>query len=390
MHQLIEIELTNPIESDSDAYCGTLDFKNGDLFDIELVNLMLSDPDVYSNTLDFRNDYLFDFRKFTLSEFRNTNRFDVNNVNSCVNGTTILNLLYQLHIGCDKEDEDIASQSNRLCLEKYIITLLTHPDIDFTIASNAMILTAVIVDLYGDVVLIKNETLDKLFAYHKLDPNIVIQWDLICRVLKLIDWARRRFKIISDRIEMLIKYGADVNFNANSTNVTEQPYYISKDSRRIFDIIVLHTTHFYHLGHVARYALSGNITVRSKILDNILKDGKIWSFQYLDKDSYKKIQAFEKWISNIKKYNLNIREARECFSLPIKHFDITMHIGENRVIKKICIFRQNLECLTLKPITTPAYKFYHIAIFILFLMRNQHLTALTCDVLRHIATLVFS
>lgn len=376
------------MRSDPHVYCDALYFEDDDLFDIELANLMLSDPDVYYNTLDFRNDHLFDFRKFTLSEFQNTNLFDVNNVNSCVNGTTILNLLYQLHIGCDKED--IARQSNRLRLEKYIVTLLTHPDIDFTIASNAMILTAVIVDLYGDVVLIKNETLDKLLAYHKLDPNTVTQWDLICRVLNQIDWTRKRFKIISGRIEMLIKYGADVNFNAKYMNVTGQPYYISKGSRRIFDIIVSHTIHFYHLGDVARYILSGNVAVRSEIFDNILEDGKIWSFQYLDKDSYKKIQAFEKWISNIKKYNLNIHETRECFSLPIKYFDITTHIGENRLIKKICIFRQNLECLTLKPITTPAYKFYHIAIFILFLMRNQYLTVLTCDVLRHIATLVFS
>lgn len=284
------------------------------------------------------------------------------------------------------ECDTVAARNN---IRANIILLLKHPEMDFTIQQNLEVLREVIKRTGIAYWEIGNDDIIEILTLHNLNPDVIMGESSIG--ILLIHQSRLYFdENETCIISAFIERGANVELELDPTNLQNQPYFRTAHlCTRIRDVVISRTTNFYKLGEMIK---SQDLSERGlRVIDGIAKHGKMPSLKYLSAEDYEKIQAFEGWIRNIRKLNLTIQEMREHFSVPIQNFQILNFCPIiDQKVRNMCLFRQNLECLTQSTVATPAYKYYHVAIIILFLIHNRHLTVLTCDVLRHIATLVFS
>jgi len=139
-----------------------------------------------------------------------------------------------------------------------------------------------------------------------------------------------------------------------------------------------------------RYYGSVDIQKIRKVFEHILLHGKISSLQNLSETDYKNIRVYENWLKTIRTQDTSIENMRLYYDLPIRCIKLSDNNEVSETVRKMCIYRQNLEYLTKSVVTVPAYKFYDIAIIILFLMNNPRLIVLPKDMLRKIATFVFN
>lgn len=251
--------------------------------------------------------------------------------------------------------------------------LLTHDDIDYSIEQNKCVLKKAI--LPGGPFSVDDPTCDKILTKYNLNPDTVFGGNSISELV-------HSMRTSAERVITFHKHGA----NPDLHTALGPPYFFAR-KREILDAIVERTAHFDGLGDAVNEHHS-NVT---KIFTSILRYGKISAFEYLDKNK-ENIKSFESWIKSIRNNgNLDIQTMRIYFNTPIQRFSIIdYNKNVNDIVRKMVLFKCNLECLAQSTITVPAYKYYDVAIIILFFMRNQYLTVLTCDVLRYIAVLVFS
>lgn len=262
-----------------------------------------------------------------------------------------------------------------------IVMLFSHSDIDFTIESNVSTLSLFMIE--NDDICLGCEILDKILERHRLNPDFIVGENSVNKCLKLRSESGIYEDDIFNRVTILIKHGADVNFGADKHNIHRLPYMYADFSEKLFQLILSHTNKFYCLEYVFHF-LDDHYS--KKIFEHILRYGKISSLKYLGLTDTAKIKAYSRRLKNISGSN-----ALEYYDTLANYFEITTHgIEINRILRKLCVFKRNVECLVRKPINVPAYQFYDIAITFLFLINHQHLTVLTSDILRHIALFVFS
>jgi hypothetical protein len=127
-----------------------------------------------------------------------------------------------------------------------------------------------------------------------------------------------------------------------------------------------------------------------QVFNHILQYGKMSSLQYLYKTEYENIKAYNNWLKTIKTQDLDIETMRTYYEIPIRCIKLVNDDDIDKIIRQMCIYRHNLEGLTKTIVTVPAYRFYDIAIIILFLMNNPRLIILPRDMLRKIAAFVFN
>jgi len=316
------------------------------------------------------------------------------NINSLVNGKTIVAMIYDLR----EFDIRILSMFNNTKiiydnLRTNINKLLSHPDIDFSEVANKKVLKLMMIVSHSEHLYMNSETLDKILEHHKLNPDDICGRNSIA---ELLSYRLQKTDTI-EKIKIFIKNGANIELNCDTSYCYAQPYAIAKRHPIMFNIVLQHTKNFYCLGDTFSFFKlpnSSNIDYPTiiQIFEHILQYGKISSLQYLYKKEYQNIKEFNEWIRNIKIYqNLDIEAARICFNSPINKFElINQNKDVDNIVRKMCIFRLNLECLAKNIITVPAYRFYDVAIILYFLMKNPHLTVLSRDILRLIAFFVFN
>jgi len=317
-------------------------------------------------------------------------------VNALVDNETVVSMLYRLRYFDTKTlrtfwlqeygPNDINLWDIDANLNLNINKLLSHPDINFSVTpnKNTLLLMALPIHIYGTLgsyLYIENGMLDKILGFHKLNPDVLFGDNSI---FKLFNYGLDKAGL-AEKIEIFIKHGADLELNVNSNSYASQPYMICFNSS-IFDLILCHTKKFYCLQTVFSRQ-NDNVRIK-KLFEHILQYGKLSSLQYLHNEQ---IPKYDEWLRNIRKINLDIETMRMCFSTPIENFElIKFNRDVDNIIRKMCIFKQNLECLTKNTITVPAYRFYDIAIIILFLMKYPQLTVLSQDILRLVAFFVFN
>lgn len=312
---------------------------------------------------------------------------DFENLNRVINCQTIVGLLHGLHWalsfshGWGKlyyntliqrihelgRSEDVM----RINLAKNIVNLLMHPDIDFSVYQNNTVLAdATVSDFMG------NDQLDQILTRHNLDPDSILNGDSVKMLLK---------NQISDpeRLLMFLKYRAKRHHDIEYNN--EQLYFLATYDLKILDIVVAHTKRFDKL------LICGDCEATHKVLGSVLRCGNLLALERLNRHTVN-IQKYEQWLRTIRKCTtLDLNSLRSYFEMPIQNITL---IDDNeyadKCVRKLILFKHNLECLAQSAITVPAYKYYDVAIVILFLIKNSHLTVLTSDVLRYIAILVFS
>jgi len=349
------------------------------LTDLQLVNAVVESVDYRINLTEFTN------------------------INSQIQGSTIISVLLSI---CRRFDGysysriTLANIRNKLpnwhvdsddihaTILENIRSLLSHPDIDFSVKPNAEALFAVMIHHCTDAPYITNDMLSSLLEHHNWNFNVVIKKNAIQEYLRAIKFTKINVSEVLERIKIFTKYGARMEYGVDDTDDHNvQPYVLASHEPIIFDRVILYTNYFYGL----ETALLRKLDIEHdgvKIFENILQYGKISSLQYLGTES-EKISAYEQWLKSFQTFDAD--EMRKCFGVLVNNFEVTIYGHRiNNIIRKICLFKCNLECLIQSTITVPAYKFYDVAIIVLFLMRNQHLTILTCDVLRYIAAFVFS
>lgn len=128
-----------------------------------------------------------------------------------------------------------------------------------------------------------------------------------------------------------------------------------------------------------------------QIFSAILRFGKLSALEYLT-DDQKKIKCFNDHLREIRGYtDLDIDTLRKYFAVPIDYFQIVQNNSHaNGIIRRLIMFKHNLECLTRHTIIVPAYQYHNIAIIHWFLLKKPHLIILTRDILCYITALVFS
>uniref|UniRef100_A0A6C0C8R4 Uncharacterized protein n=1 Tax=viral metagenome TaxID=1070528 RepID=A0A6C0C8R4_9ZZZZ len=307
-------------------------------------------------------------------------KFD--SINTCVDYNTIASMLLEL--------KRFYKTDARNTLRININKILAHSNIDFTMYQNKGTLINMIFHadeyLYMDV-----ETLETILKYHKWNPDNIIEKNSVAYFVKKNSHYQRHPQY-AEMISTFIKYGANIELHLSGLSCGQQLYF-TVENDDAFQIIMSHTTNFYDLKGLFGYARErtyGDVHT-TKIFEHILIYGKISSLQYLDEKEYKNIRTFEEWLRNIRKFPLSIDLMRIAFIDPIKSFNLIdkdQHV--NNAVRHLCVFRQNLECLTKSEITIPAYKYYHVAIIILFLINNPKLIVLSRDILRRIASFVFN
>uniref|UniRef100_A0A6C0C619 Ankyrin repeat protein n=1 Tax=viral metagenome TaxID=1070528 RepID=A0A6C0C619_9ZZZZ len=303
-------------------------------------------------------------------------------VNTCVGNRTIALMLWELQNFDRRITETFRKITVLNTLRININKILAHPNIDFLIQANRATLINIIfyanANMYMDV-----ETLEIILKYHKINPDAITENNSVALFVTNSFHHPQYTGIIST----LIKYGANIELNRSGLHCDQQLYGMSQN-REPLQIILHHTAHFYGLKYIF-----GNYTHEyiDIIFTHILMCGKISSLQHLNEKDRKSIRIFEDWLRNIRQLPVDIEIMRTVLIEPINEFNlIPQNQNTNSTVRKMCIFRQNLECLTQRKITVPAYKYYHIAIIILFLMNNPKLIDLSRDILRGIASFVFN
>jgi len=323
-----------------------------------------------------------------LSKFRD--------VNTLIGNDTIVSMLYRLckirnlrpfgdpeygHV--DISDEDVRNN-----LHVNIINLLSHPDIDFSIPANKNTLVSMIIKARmvfykpGLYMFASNNAMDKIFKIHKINPDILVGGNSILKLLKNVSYCDS----VDRRINIFIKHGANIELNV-IYDIDRQPYMLYLNNSGMLNTILFHTKNFYCLGD----GIKKHSKKMIPIFEHILQHGKISSLRYLHAKEYENVKIYDDWLRQIRYINFDIETMRKHFSIPIKHFVIiNQDIDINDIVQKMCIFKQNLECLMKSSISIPAYRFYDIAIIILFLMKNPSLIVLPQDVLRKIGSFAFN
>ena len=295
------------------------------------------------------------------------------NINSIVNEITIVEKLYNI-----VTKKYCYHRATIELIYQNIYELLSHPDINYSIESNMKILTRMITCPVRHVVKLSTFALDEILTRNNFNPDVISGRNSIAANIDYtddIEW-----------IALFLKHGAHVELGMESRDFSKQPYMLALQMPHVLDIIIKHTNHFYDLGKAYTKI---NVKDRSRILTGILRHGKIFAFKQLEKTVREHIENFDEWLYDIRA--IEASPVRRCFRLPIQQHKISeKDKAMNDIAKKIFLFKHNLECFVRGTITVPAYKYYDVAIIILFLMKNPHLVSLTCDVLRYIVTLVFS
>jgi len=317
-----------------------------------------------------------------LSEFKN--------INDVVRNKTIVSMLYGMRNYKYVPQENSLSEIGHN-LRININKLLSHPDINFSNPINKRVLFSMMMstsgadNLLNSYLYMNNKTIDKILSLHKLNPDILLNCNSILRLLD----DRLDDTYLAEKINIFIKHGADLELNITQTSYVNQPYITTLNYKNVSTVILLHTKNFYRLGEVL-HKLTKSVRV-IEIFDHILQYGKMSSFKYLCQKECENIAAYDEWIKNIRNINLDITNMRKILAEPIKRFELISYNSKvDDIVRKMCIFKQNLECLTKNIITVPAYRFYDVAIIIKFLMNNQYLTILSHDILRYIAFFVFN
>jgi len=311
-------------------------------------------------------------------------------VNTIVQDETIVSMLYKLgyidicrlcKILCNEHVLlDIADIGNKLRIN--INRLLAHQDIDFSIITNKWTLISMIMndqqhylsENFIPYLHINNETLDKILKFHKINPDILMGDNSIKKLL-----GGRLDRIgLAEKIDIFINHGANLELDVDSQKYRNQPYIMALQNLKIFDTVAFHTKNFYCLGNLF---FTPFINVLP-IFEHILQYGKFSSLQYLDKDGRE----------NIKKYDHSLKNIQKLDSVELIQQTQLIRQSKNvdNIVRKICIFKQNLEHLTKNIITVPAYRFYDIAIILFFLIKYPQLTVLSQDILRLITFFVFN
>jgi len=322
-------------------------------------------------------------------------------INTLQNGKTLVGTLNDIHTSiCHNINDNgqnwddlytkyshlnIARDTVLKILVPYIKNLLSDPAIDYTIDSNINVLAAAMSPL--SFFAVADDMLDRILSHHKLNPDVVLDCNSVGKLLGM-DNA----KMYCNRMRIYLKHGANLNLNISVFDDRNQLYMITTQDLTILDIIVEHTEHFYCLEKLLGVFRSVTCLSRDaeKVFESILRCGKISSFKYLGR--YKtNVDIFYTWLKEIRTSNHDIESMRTYFGVPIQHFNLVKsntHVNDS--LRNLILFRCNLECLTQCTVTVPAYRHYEIAIIMLFLIKNPHLTVITCDVLRYIVVLVFS
>lgn len=342
------------------------------------------------------DEYLIDrhfIKAFISSERAGTSLEQFSTINTLVNGRTITGVLCDIqkvtcNPTCAQNHIELAIRREEFCISRHnmariltlnITKLLAHPDIDFSIPSN---MTSLASTMFLGFPHTGNEIIDQILTRHKLNPDVVIGCNSVKRLLFDADPN-------NERICIYLKHGANMDLNIDRTFYGDQPYIIARDKSEIIDTIVAHTEHFRHLEKVMDPCYESVVSTR-KICESILRCGKISALEYLTTNK-KNVDDFNAWLKRIRTFDLNIDEMRVAFIAPIQHFElVSNNKNASDAFRKLMLFKHNLECLTQHVITVPAYKYYDIAIILSFLIKYQHLTMLTCDVLRYITVFVFS
>uniref|UniRef100_A0A6C0C6R5 Ankyrin repeat protein n=1 Tax=viral metagenome TaxID=1070528 RepID=A0A6C0C6R5_9ZZZZ len=311
-----------------------------------------------------------------------------NDINSRVHNDTVVSMILQLRHFDNRIAEKFGRSIVYSALRINICKILLHPDIDFSIDQNKSTLAYMMFGgnkkIYMDI-----ETVETILKCHKLNPDNIIKNNSVAKFMAKNFYHPQYVEMIS----MLIKYGANIELNCSFFSCVQQPYIMGHNNMNALEIILSNTTNFYDLGNMFNIGMTRTFTDNhfKIIFDHILMHGKISSLQYLDKKEYENIRKFEEWLQNIQKLSADIDLMRTIFTEPIKAFNLTdKDQYTDSTVRKMCIFRQNLQCLTKSKITVPAYKYYHIAIIILFMINNPRVIVLSRDVLRKIASFVFN
>lgn len=318
---------------------------------------------------------------------------DVKDINSMIGNKTIIMILYKLSFAIRygthwkklissefiKKYDRNKTLGNTLL--KNVRILLFHPDIDYSVGPNSKVLEIAIL---GGHLSLKNDEIDELLGRHRLNPDVVMGQNSVARLLGT------DFRTDTEKIILFLKYGADVDLDVQNS-LYNMPYYVAASKNLvILDMIVTHTKCFRHAETMFRKDTIRDIDFDTvaRLFDSILRCGKLTAFENLNKN----IINFDRWLRNIRSCTeLDMQTMRQCVDIPMDYFHLICgHKKADNSLRKLILFKHNLECMTQRTIIVPAYKYYDVAIIFLFLMRNRHLTVLTCDVLRYIVALVFS
>lgn len=318
---------------------------------------------------------------FSCDAEKELNKFD--NVNTLVHGKTIIGALYEMYrvvsgilsvYWCNFQIQgyNVDYQDN---IRSNIHKLLIHDNIDYSVKQNRLILKKAIFP--NHLFSVDDSIRDKILTKYELNPDVVCDGNAI---LELVRGGRVSTKCVLT----FLKHGANPDLYTD----LGRPYFFAPQNPKILDPIIERTTCF----DLLEQALNDLRYDAAKLFASILRCGKISALEYLDQNKKYNIGRFESWIKSIQNHpHLDMQTMQIYFNTPIECFSlIDCNKDVNNIVRKMILFKCNLECLTQSTITVPAYKYYDVAIIVLFLMRNQHLTILTCDVLRHITAFVFS
>lgn len=319
---------------------------------------------------------------------------DVRDINSMFDERTIVMILYRLLFAlrysiCWEKlipSKFVAMRDSKTLndtLLKNIRMLLLHPEIDYSMRSNLEVLGLAMTST--SCVSLKNHDIDEILGQRRLNPDVIMEKNSIAELLNVYSQTD------IERVKIFLKHGADVDSRPKPNMWYNMPYYIAaKQHQSVLDTIVTHTKYFHHSGMIFgdNVALGISSETIVTLFHSILRCGKLAALENLNKN----VINFDKWLRNIRGCaGLDVRVLRQCVGIPMSCFSLIVgNQDADDILRKLILFKHNLECMTQSTITVPAYKYYDVAIIILFLMRNRHLTVLTCDVLRHIATFVFS
>lgn len=225
-----------------------------------------------------------------------------------------------------------------------IAMLFSHPDIDFTIESNIATLSLFMIG--NDGICLGCEILDKILERHRLNPDKIVGENSVNKCLKWRPESGIHDDDIFTRVTILIKHGADVNFGADEHNIHRLPYMYADFSEKLFQLILSHTNKFYCLEYVFHF-LDDHCS--EKIFKHILQYGKISSLKYIGPTDAAKIKGYTRSLKNI-----SGSSALEYYDTLANYFELTTHgIEINRILRKLCVFKRNVECLVRKPVKVP-------------------------------------
>lgn len=253
--------------------------------------------------------------------------------------------------------------------------LLMHPEIDYSIVPNLQVLEHAM--CVSNSYRLNNATIDTLLAHHKLNPDVIASFrgdrGAIFRLLIAND-------VDVELLSIFLKHGANTNFRNISWwnhpcilalhNLSTSDPALVHCKLELLDTIVAHTKLFYFLKNIP----FSETIYTNKIYNSILRQGKLCALEHSDDPNLK---LLDDWLQFIRRQtHMNMRALRKIFNGTIKRLCMVKDS-----VRKLLLFKHNLECLTQHTITVPAYKYYNIAIILLFLIRNSHLTVLNT---RHI------